>query len=717
MAVTTNLPWLQSLSRLKVDNMLLEKIVDVVFWMVYIYDLLTYPIYWIAQRPWQVCSERSKKRATLKYLDKDRVVLRAKHHERPLAHLNDNTDLSIPEFLERTCKLYKDRKCFGYRKILGKFHGTFEGKPIMKISKNDAIETLTYQEVLCKINNIATGLVNVLELNKGSNILVLGNTRHEWALAAFGSITAGATVATIVPVAPDDDIVYGLKQILPVAVIVEEEFLPKILRVFKNNPDIPFPKIVCMDQDAQKKEDVLLLHEIELKGQGCSKRFPKLNPGDPAVIMYTSGTTAHAKGVVVTHKSVISCGLASFNSIWSLDTDTNYTCLKYLPSAHIFGFTEYFLNFFFGCFTVFGSPYTLTEASPSTVCGEKGDFAVAQPYFIATVPLVLMKLQAGIERKMDSKGPAFKMFFDKCVQYKIEWMNLGYKTPILDKLLFSKIRKALLGGKLKSIICGGAPLPPKVQLFTKAVLCEWVAQGYGTTETSGAITCQYHENINTNEVGFPLTSFDVMLESWDDGGYHTSDLEGPSGELLVSGPCLAECFYKHNDPYDNVAFFRDENGKKWFRTGDIGRVNLGNHALSIIDRKKQLIKLLNGKYVALGNVEAILSQSKLVAMVCVMSRPSKNGLVAIMIPNELESFKQNLEKTSLLESIEMAVVKYWSEEFESVLPRYAVPRAVCLVDGPWTPESGLVTAALKIKRKAIEKHYQSQVDKLFNLIN
>ena len=698
---------------------MLEKIVNGVFCLVYFYDLLTYPIYWIAQRPWKVRSEHSKKRATLKNLGKDRVVLRAVDHVHPLAHLNDNTDRSIPEFLERTCQLYKDRKCFGYRKILGKFQGTFEGMPIMKISKSEAIESLTYQEVFCKINNIAAGLVNVLELNKGSNVLVFGNTRHEWALAAFGSITAGARVATMVPVAPNDDIIHGLKQILPVAVIVEEEFLPKIIRVLKSNPDIPFPKIVCMDQDAQKKEGLFALHEIELKGQECPKLFPKIKPDDPAVIMYTSGTTAHAKGVVVTHKALISCGLGGLNSMGSLDADANYTCLKYLPSAHIFGFSEYFLNFFFGCFTVFGSPYTLTEASPSTVSGEKGDFSVAQPYCIIAVPLVLIKLKAGIERRMDLKGPAFKMFFDKCVQYKIEWMNLGFKTPILDKLLFSKISQALLGGKMKTILCGGAPLSPKVQLFTKAVLCEWVAQGYGTTEASGPITSQNHENINTNEVGFPLPSIDLMLESWKDGGYHVSDLEGPSGELVVSSPALAECFYKHNDPYDNVALFRDENGKKWFRTGDIGRVNLENHALSIIDRKKQLVKLPSGKYVALGNVESILTQSKLAAMVCVLWRPSKNGIVAIMIPNELESFKkeQNLEKTRLLESIETAVVKHWLEEFEGLLPKYAIPKAVCLVDGPWTPESGLVTAALKIKRKAIEKHYQSQADKLFDQIN
>ena len=696
-----------------------------VFSFVHCYDLLTYPFYWLIQRPWKVQAERNKKISTLTFLGSDRVVLKTKLPPHPREHLYLDSNGTIPSFFEQVCKAYKNRRCFGYRKVLDKFEGTFEGKPVRKISKSSSLETLTYHAAFStKINNIAIGLINELNVKKGEHVLIIGHTSFEWTIGAFATIKAGAVVATLTPISPDDAIIHSLKQTHPVAVIVEDDFLDKILRILEDNPErVTSPKVICMTKPTFEKSEVHSLGDIEAMGQGMEANFPEVTPTDPALVMYTSGTTAHAKGVIVTHKAVLLSALASIMHTMDMSDKDAYTCLNYLPSSHIMGFMITFMNLYNGSFTVFGSPYTLTENSPSTVEDEPGDINVARPVYMLAVPLVLLKIKAAIEKKVASRGVAFKLFFDQCVQYKVRWMKRGFHCPILDKLIFSKIRLAF-GGCLKSMLCGGAPLPADVQEFIKSVLSVNLVQGYGATEVCGAACVQYFDAIAPNDVGFPIHDFEIMLKSWEEGGHVVSDPKGPAGEMLMAGPMLAESYLKNNDPHDNDAFFRDENGKKWFRTGDVGRINLETNTLSIIDRKKQMVKLMNGEYVAIGKVETVLAQSKFVTMVCVLTSPFKNGIIAIIIPDNTEllpTTEPESDRISLLgtnrESKEAFIIKHWEEEFKSVLQRHEIPKAICLVDGPWTPESGLVTAAMKIKRHNIQQHYQAKVDKLFEQIN
>ena len=293
----------------------------------------------------------------------------------------------------------------------------------------------------------------------------------------------------------------------------------------------------------------------------------------------------------------------------------------------------------------------------------------------------------------------------------------------MDKLVFSKIRLAL-GGCLKSMACGGAPLPADVQLFIRAVLCINLTQVYGTTESCGGMCAQHPDTISTSNVGFPGHIHEIMLETWKDGGHVVSDPKGPAGEILLGGPMLVENYFKHDDPYDNVAFFCDENGKKWFRSGDIGRINLETNTLSIIDRKKHMVKLMNGKYVAIGKVETVLAQSKFVSMVCVFTSTFKNGIVAIIIPDNIECLKREPESDclSLLgsgETNEALIIKHWEEEFKSVFCCRSMKSQRLYA---WLMVHGLLKQVwlqqlLKIKRQKIQEHYQAKVDKLFDQIN
>ena len=216
-----------------------------------------------------------------------------------------------------------------------------------------------------------------------------------------------------------------------------------------------------------------------------------------------------------------------------------------------------------------------------------------------------------------------------------------------------------------------------------------------------------------------------MLESWDEGGYVITDPEGPAGEIILGGSGVANGYFKHDDPYDNLAFFTDESGMRWFRTGDIGQLDPTTNALSIVDRKKQLVKMLNGEYVSLAKVECALMSSSFVEMACVFNEHDK-GLVAVVIPNmqACSQFRPCKEETISAEELEGLVGKSLStqlsevlaSQLKEVLAPFEMPKGVLAVEGPWTPESGLVTGALKTRRKAIGKKYCNEISSLFNSI-
>ena len=358
----------------------------------------------------------------------------------------------------------------------------------------------------------------------------------------------------------------------------------------------------------------------------------------------------------------------------------------------------------------YGSPFTLTNNSPCVVPGEKGDITVSQPFNIIMVPLVACKLKAAIEKKITEKGPTFQQFFQICLDYKLKCTEKGFRTSILDFFVFGRIA-AVFGGKLRNIGVGGALVQPEIKRFMSLILPDVsVTQAYGITETCGGGFVQTRHDITCDEVGYNTSVVPVMLETWEEGGYTVDDHEGPSGEIIIGGTAVAEGYYNHNDVADNEAFFTEKDGSRWFRTGDIGRCNSKTYAFSVIDRKKQLIKLQNGKYLSLSRIESALNATIYVENSCVFVETEKMFVVAIIVPDEdncsrLLSGGSGDFQTVLFEALKKELVK---QDFSPI----EIPKAIRLVQGPWNPESGLVTAAMKIKRLAIKEAFNTEISEM-----
>ncbi|KAJ9575377.1 hypothetical protein L9F63_025673 [Diploptera punctata] len=367
----------------------------------------------------------------------------------------------------------------------------------------------------------------------------------------------------------------------------------------------------------------------------------------------------------------------------------------------------------------YSTPLTMIDSSSKIKKGTKGDASVLRPTCLTAVPLILDRISKGIHDKV-SKGSDFtQALFNFAYRYKKTWMKRGFDTPLMNRLIFGQTRQ-LMGGKLRMVLTGGAPLSPDTHELIKICLCVQVIQGYGLTETCSCATVMDSEDRSTGRVGAPTTVCDIKLVDWDEGNYRVTDKPFPRGEIVIGGDNISPGYYKMAEKTKED--FLEENGKRWFRTGDIGEFH-ADGAIKIIDRKKDLVKLQLGEYVSLGKVESELKTCPVVENICVYGDPTKQYTVALVVPNQsnlnklgekLGFAKLNFEQLCSHSAVEKAVLQEIGEHGKKCkLEKFEIPAAVKLCTEVWSPDMGLVTAAFKLKRKDIQDRYQHEINRMY----
>ncbi|KAK7067881.1 Long-chain-fatty-acid--CoA ligase 4, partial [Halocaridina rubra] len=439
-------------------------------------------------------------------------------------------------------------------------------------------------------------------------------------------------------------------------------------------------------------------------------------PDDTAIIMYTSGSTGTPKGVIMSHHNLVNAILGYAVGFEAMESDVY---LAYLPLAHVLELMAEAMMIMFGIPMGYSTPLTMTDRSSKIKRGCQGDCSVLQPTMMAAVPLILDRIYKGILEKVASQGPWLTKLFDYGLQYKLNWIHRGWDTPICNWVVFRKIR-ALLGGRLRIMAVGGAPLSPETHDFIRASLGIPVLQGYGLTETCACATLMDEHDMSVGRVGNPSPSCDIKLINWEEGNYRITDKPRPRGEIIIGGENIAVGYYKN--PKKTEEDFFEMDGRRWFCTGDIGLIE-EDGSLSIIDRKKDLVKLQFGEYVSLGKVEAELKVSPLVDHMCVYGESSSNYIVAIVSPEQkkLEELAKSIGKSDVRrerlcmdDDVKNAIHKELLEVAKRAkLEKFEMPAAVYLTPDIWTPDTGLVTAAFKLKRKCIQNKYQDEISRMY----
>jgi len=581
----------------------------------------------------------------------------------------------------------------------------------LKHAKNDALNhksedswiNISAAEFVERVRNLALGL-SELGVKPGDRVALLSENRPEWSIADLAILSLGAINVPIYTTQAVEQIRYILTDAGVRAIFVSNE---KLLRhAAPALEDLEFvEKIILFDPSKQQDGDrSIKLGDLEQAGQkrmlenpGVFDAYLKaIRPDDLATIIYTSGTTGEPKGVMLTHSNFISNVLAITAGLPIAATDV---ALSVLPLSHIFERT----GFYIFCYNGVSVYYT---ASFDQV-GE--NLREVRPTIMTAVPRLFEKVYHRIVKKgLSQKGYKRKVFLrsleigQRYAEQKDKgghiWPLLAMQQRMASRLVFSKWREGV-GGRLRYFVSGGAPLSPALShAFLAAGIP--ILQGYGATETC-IVSANRPENNQVGSVGLPFDGIEVSIA--DDG------------EILLRGPNVMRGYYGH--PEESASVLNDG----WFATGDVGYLDKQGH-LYITDRKKDLFKLSNGKYVAPQQIESLLKQSEFVSQVVVVGAGRKQP-VALIVP-EWEALKQALSekgaefpnsraKLALLPDA-VKLVQSDVSQLTRELAEYERIRKVALLPEEFSIDRGELTPTLKVKRRVVDQKFHDLIEGLYS---
>lgn len=449
---------------------------------------------------------------------------------------------------------------------------------------------------------------------------------------------------------------------------------------------------------------------LQLENADCE--LPPKKRTDVCTIMYTSGTTGEPKGVIITNEALIAEVLSIDKLLFATDRvfSEEDTYFSFLPLAHIYDLTmETYCIYRASCIGFWrGDVRFLVE-----------DLQELKPTIFCAVPRVYDRIYTGILAKVSSSGLIRKKLFDYAYDYKLANLEKGFPqdkaAPLMDRLVFEKTKLAL-GGRIRALSSGAAPLPKHVEEFLRVTSCSTLSQGYGLTESCGGCFSSVGNVFSMmGTVGIPMPSIEARLESVPDMGYDALS-STPRGEICLRGTTLFSGYHKRQDLTNDVMV------DGWFHTGDIGEWQ-PNGAMKIIDRKKNIFKLSQGEYVAIENVESVYQRCPLVTSIWVYGNSFESFLVAVVVPDRkaLEDWAANQGVTGDFQSLcqNLKAKKYVQDELNSIgqthkLRGFEMLKAVHLEPNLFDIERDLITPTFKLKRPQLLKYYKDHIDQLYS---
>ncbi|XP_048247393.1 fatty acid CoA ligase Acsl3-like isoform X1 [Haliotis rufescens] len=692
--------------------------------VVFVYDVVAYIPYIITYRPQATLKRSSRIKATpvdgsygspYRYADNPKLTTTLFPECSTLDHL----------FL-RAVQQYTDRPCLGTRELLREEDEVQPNGRVFKKVLLGEYNWLTYAQVFERATNFGSGVLACSQRPR-RNIVIFADTRAEWIVAAQACFKYNFPVVTLYATLGQDAIVHGITETEVTHVITSDSLVSKFEGLMDRIPLVTHlivmtgGKKLPAVKNIPSRVKLLSMTDVEYMGaQPENLQTPVTHPcrEDIAVIMYTSGSTGLPKGVLISHGNLMSGMSGQCERIPNLGPPDIY--IGYLPLAHVLELSAELSCVSHGVCIGYSSPLTLTDQSSKIKRGSKGDVSVLQPTLMAAVPVIMDRIYKGVWDKVNGGGKFGQALFSFAYEYKRKQLENGYDTPLLNKLVFSKICK-LLGGNVRLMLCGGAPLSDATQRFMNICFCCPVGQGYGLTETCGAGTVTEVTDLSTGRVGAPLQCSEIRLRDWPEGNYTSADKPCPRGEILVGGGNVSMGYYKNAEKTKED--FTEIGGIRYFCTGDIGQFD-GDGCLKIIDRKKDLVKLQAGEYVSLSKVETAVKVSPLVDQICVCADSLYNYTVALVVPNQKNltklaqelgingvEFNQLCQNTSLVKEVlkRLSVLSA-----KSKLEKFEIPQKIKLCPEGWTPEAGLVTDAFKLKRRNIEAHFKADIRSMYS---
>jgi len=557
-------------------------------------------------------------------------------------------------------------------------------------------------EVKDIVNRFSAGLMSMgigggdMSIEARDKIAVLSKNRPEWIMLDLAVQQTGAVLTPVYPTINVNELQFILNDAqVKIVFVNDQELYHKVISVKHATPSVK--EVFTFDHVANARHWKELLVDLTAeKMKEIKQASGKIQYEDLATIIYTSGTTGTPKGVMLSHRNILSNVMDSRGCFDEIGIK-NEKALSFLPLNHIFERMVTYIYLFTGV--------NIYYAESLENVGD--NLREVKPALFTTVPRLLEKVY---ERIM-TKGATLKGIKKKLFYWAIElgknfeinkkrggWYNA--QLALANKLVFNKWREAL-GGNVKAIVTGSAACQVKLlKIFTAAKLV--IMEGYGLTETSPVISVNRYVEKNRmfGTVGPLINNVEVKIAE--------------DGEILCKGPNVMMGYYKRPDLTEEVV--KDN----WFYTGDIGMF-VNDRFLKITDRKKELFKTSGGKYVAPQPIENKLKESRWVEQMIVVGADRK--FVGALIVPAFKVLKEWCDEQGIEYPGDEAIInnKKVLELFKDTVERYnqffnhvEQVKKFELLPYEWTVEGGELTPTLKLKRKVIMEKYRDAIERIYN---
>jgi long-chain acyl-CoA synthetase len=550
---------------------------------------------------------------------------------------------------------------------------------------------LTYAQLASRTRHVATGLL-ASGIEVGERVALLMENRPEWAVVDYAVLSIGAVTVPLYCSYRPQDMAYVINDAgARVVVCSGGALLQHLLQAIEDCPQV---EAVYVLEPREEHPQVRAFAQLESQGvdvAAIEARLADIDRTSLATIVYTSGTTAMPKGVMLSHGNLLAVVEAACDVI---DFQADDMMLSFLPLAHsLERLAGHYLVYSAGLSVAFAErPDTvaknLTEARPTLLISVPRMFEVVRSRILGQVA----KQRAWQQRMFEAYLSLGQAAYRKQVTL---FGRLAY--GVLDRLIGRRIRQRF-GGRLRLMVSGGAPLSSEVNAFFEAIGIP-ILQGYGLTESAPLISVNPPEDRRPGSVGRPVTGVEVRL--------------GDDGEILANGANVMLGYWQQ--PEATAATVIDG----WLHTGDIGEIDADGY-LRITDRKKDIIVNSGGENIAPQRIETLLVADPMIDQVIVFG-DQRPYLVAFVVPNE-EYCRDWAASTGLPASdwSSLSASPVLRKELQNRIAGMLKPlnsfeqvRRIHVRTEPFTIESGLLTPTLKIKRRQVFDMYKGEIEALY----